>query len=1083
VVDHLRPWDQPLREVLSGQATGKWLLGHEFPTFPRALTPPDYWISSGWVYQEGTVGSEAGVNGYAKHDDYGGYVRGRKPNDSDRTTGYRIRAKEAEILLAIEAGLDGFVHNLTDATAGSSFARRWLDTAEAAENMYNAGTLGDFRIALCPDGTTGGTPPSGSDLTDLEDLIVAHGARNSCLRLSGYSNKQLLFSFSAEGAPGGASAGGAAAANWWAARKSAVAARGEPVVFAAIFRNTWTSTAQAPSFTSVADIFGRWGGSDWSSVSGANNSNANAAAYSMSQYGKPWCHWSRWQDARPYDIKYWEAWGSTLLRNTWAVIEASNPYMVQSVTWDDYSEGTQWYSADPYFGFTPADVQMYHAIKWKLGAFPTIVRDGLFLFHRVQPRTGVTYLSSQQTAFIPTTPEAGGAAKDEVEVLAYLKAPATIYVISGAGPAVPFAGAAGENSFKVPLQNGTVQAWAVRSGVTVASITSPFEVSSTQVVQDFNYRAVQSVSEEDEEGDPLATPDTISDLIGWWKADDLAGAHGSTVNPWGSNGSYGPDLDETAGTAPTIDTSVAINGVNGVRFTASRTLRDTTSGTLSGFTNPVGGASLFVVAKLDDASGATNRNAAVVSTATVTASRFAIRCITGVPQWGARRQDGIGSSLLNGSSSIGTTAPHIMSGTIDYNTTTQKLYVDAAEAASSTSALSAGATSTNPTGVGIGSHPGNTSEGWPGVIYEVILYSRALTTLERMTVHSYLSVKYSITIADALILPLATFGTMSTTIPEPQLGLNASISPSVVSTTTTAPSATKTASSTAVPALATTTTTTPSRTTSGGSLATPGVVSVTTTAPARTTSGGATSVPAIASTTTTTPSRTVSGGATVVPSLASTATTVPVHSLAAGGTVTPSVVSTTTTVAAPSVATSGNATLNATLVSTTTTVAAASTMAGSVFAAVLLSTATTTGAPDVAGHVFVTASAASTSVTMAAAGVSSGVTGAPVAVSTVVTLPSGALTITADATPAMLLTDVTFPAAEPGASILFDLPVFDLTTTAPAVSSVTGGATPEPVAVLAPVTVDTPTVTGTPPLIRASGREVSTHVPRGRETT
>jgi hypothetical protein len=1087
VVDHLRPWDQPLREVLSGAATGKWLLGHEFPTFPRALGSADYWVESGWVYQEGVIGSEAGVNGYAKHDDYGGYVRGRKPNDADRTTGYRIRAKEAEIALAIEAGLDGFVHNLTDATPGSTFARRWLDLAEAAENMHAAGTLGDFRVALCPDGNTGGTPriaPT-DDPTDLEDLIVAHGARSSCLRLSGYSNKQLLFSFSPETAPNGTGAGGSAAATWWANRKSAVAARGEPVVFAAIFQQSWTSTAQAPSFASVADIMGRWGGSDWSSVSGANNDNANARAYAMSQFGKPWVHWSRWQDERPYSTRFYEPWGSSLLRNTWAVIEASNPFMVQSVTWDDYSECTQFYAGDPHHGFVPADVQDYHAIKWKLGAFPTIVRDGLFLFHRVQPRDIPTadYLSSQQTAFMPITAHTGGAAKDEVEVLAYLKAPATIYVISGAGPAVPFAGTTGENSFKVPLQNGTVQAWAVRAGVTVASITSPWNVSSTgNVVQDFKYRAVGSVTEEDAEEEPLATPDTIADLIGWWKADDLAGANGSTVNPWNSNGSYGPDLDETGGTAPTLDTSVAINGVNGVRFTASRTLRDTTSGTLSGFTNGIGGASMFVVAKLDDATGSTSRNAAVVSTATVGASRYALRCITGVPQWGARRADGVSSSLLNGSASIGTSAAHIMSGTIDYNSTTQKLYVDATEVGSSTSALTAGSTSTTSAGMAIGSHAGTATEGWPGVVYEVVLYSRALTTLERMTVQAYLADKYSITIADALILPLATFGTMSTSIPEPHIGLDVSITPAAISTSTTVASATKSAGATATPAVASTTTTAPSRTVSGAATALPSLASTTTTTPSRTVSGAATSTPGVVSVPTTTPAWTVSGGAASVPGVVSTSTSAPARSNATGGTVTPPLASTTTALGSSGVATSGNATIGASVLSCPVTIAAATVSAGSVFAPSIVSTTVSASTVTVAGHVFIAASSAVCAVSTPAPAPSVGVGGSPTALAVPVTIGAATLRTTADATPSALVTVIDVPPAEASAGTQFEVLTFDATSNVFTVG-VSGAADAEPAEVLVPASVPAVEVTVPPPLIRALGREVAVRAARGREAT
>jgi hypothetical protein len=65
---------------------------------------------------------------------------------------------------------------------------------------------------------------------------------------------------------------------------------------------------------------------------------------------------------------------------------------------------------------------------------------------------------------------------------------------------------------------------------------------------------------------------------------------------------------------------------------------------------------------------------------------------------------------------------------------------------------------------------------------------------------------------------------------------------------------------------------------------------------------------------------------------------------------------------------------------------------------------------------------------------------------------------------------------------LFDVLSFTVTSSVFA-GDVTGGAAAEPVAVLVPVLVDAPVVLVPPPLIRAAGREVSTHVPRGRETT
>lgn len=283
----------------------------------------------------------------------------------------------------------------------------------------------------------------------------------------------------------------------------------------------------------------------------------------------------------------------------------------------------------------------------------------------------------------------------------------------------------------------------------------------------------------------VLVPSDITGLIGWWKADDLALANGATVNPWGSNGTYGPDLDETAGTAPTLDTSVAINGIPGVRFASTRTLRDTTSGTLTGFTNGVGGATLIVVAKLD--STPTTARAATIATGTAgaSASRYVLSCLSGIPQFFSRRIDGVGGATTNGVSSIGTSAAHVLAGTIDYATTTQRLYVDGAEVASSTSALTAGTTSTDSTGVAIGSHPGNAVEGWPGPLYEVILLDHAATSAENEGLHGYVQARFTVTVANYVAIHPASVAALASVLsPTPSAGTGVVITPSVVTAST-----------------------------------------------------------------------------------------------------------------------------------------------------------------------------------------------------------------------------------------------------------------------------------------------------------
>lgn len=283
------------------------------------------------------------------------------------------------------------------------------------------------------------------------------------------------------------------------------------------------------------------------------------------------------------------------------------------------------------------------------------------------------------------------------------------------------------------------------------------------------------------------TPPDIPGLIGWWKSDDITGvSNGGDVTLWPSNGTYGPDLDETAGTPPTLDTSVAINGIPGVRFAAGRTLRDTTAGTLTGFTNGLAGASLYAVARLESTPAASVRIVAIATgTSGVGESRFALSMNTSnQPTFAARRVDGVAASIVTSSSTAATNAPHIIAGTIDYGTTTQRLWLDGTLVGSSTSALTTGTTSTDSKGVGIGSHPGNAAEGIPGCAFEVIALDHAATASEHEQIHGYLWSRFSISVANYVaVYPASVAALAAVLAPSPSAGTGASVAPGVVAAT------------------------------------------------------------------------------------------------------------------------------------------------------------------------------------------------------------------------------------------------------------------------------------------------------------
>ena len=190
--------------------------------------------------------------------------------------------------------------------------------------------------------------------------------------------------------------------------------------------------------------------------------------------GKIWMQPVSIQDERPYASIYDEANNSENLRVTWTGAIAAADW-VQIPTWNDYSEGAE---VAPSTGtsYSPLDISAYYLIQFKLGAAPSIVRDVIYISHRVQ-QAGATV--TNETA--PMTLRAGSSpARDDVEVLSFLTAPATIDVTIGTMK-YTYAAPAGVNAQDYPLAGGTVSAVATRNAVCRGPITSPYAVTMGNV--------------------------------------------------------------------------------------------------------------------------------------------------------------------------------------------------------------------------------------------------------------------------------------------------------------------------------------------------------------------------------------------------------------------------------------------------------------------------------------------------------------------------------------------------------------------------------------------------------------------------
>ena len=154
----------------------------------------------------------------------------------------------------------------------------------------------------------------------------------------------------------------------------------------------------------------------------------------------------------------------------------------------DYSEGRN-IAPSVKHGWAYLDITSYYLAQWKTGTAPAIERDGLYVSNRDQLVVAkpVTVSSQPMTLRAGSTP-----ARDTVEVLAFLTAPATITVHVGSA-SYSWAAPAGVAAHTFPLGVGQISASAQRDGAVVAAVTSPYSVLANPPVQDMQYDAVSSL--------------------------------------------------------------------------------------------------------------------------------------------------------------------------------------------------------------------------------------------------------------------------------------------------------------------------------------------------------------------------------------------------------------------------------------------------------------------------------------------------------------------------------------------------------------------------------------------------------------
>ncbi|WP_394835955.1 hypothetical protein LVJ94_03495 [Pendulispora rubella] len=400
----------------------------------------------------------------------------------------------SQVEAARDAGVDGFFISVQVVEKGHSEWERSAGMVEAI-NRVNAAHPNDpkFWAILRHDGIASAT----STTTKLVDSLTWMWSQPSAYKTS--DGSLLISPLNAEKAPDGAADG----VNFYTSVKNKMAAAGKPIKIWPVYISSWTD--HAPDFNGIAFGHSRWGDRSASSTA-ANTVNARgAAAHSHTELGKPWMAPVSAQDFRPRDRRFWEAWGfgnmvaswesalqSGNARANWVNIPTFNDFLESSHIGPSRKNGND-RSYSPWL-----DVISYYLTWFKLDSKPAIVRDGLYIAHRLQLSDGAsatkpgggTNITGPQTEF--ATIGSGMAVKNDVDVLVFAKSAGTVEITVG-GVKTTKDVPAGVSQVKAPAHLGTVSATLKRSGATAASVTSPHKIVGSLISQDLTYYVTSSL--------------------------------------------------------------------------------------------------------------------------------------------------------------------------------------------------------------------------------------------------------------------------------------------------------------------------------------------------------------------------------------------------------------------------------------------------------------------------------------------------------------------------------------------------------------------------------------------------------------
>lgn len=449
------PFNRPRISDLHASPRRAFAHWHNWPVSVDNLDPAVDWYQRNELSPLGNDGAFYAV---------GGRMRQRplpRPVRTEPSGVWEVRDMEDEVGRAEAIGLDGFTLGVCTLTDGSCWPEL-VHMLEAANNISS-----DFKII--PNLDMASLASVNYSPAQVAAAIATVANAPAVLRTT--DGRMVLSATNPHRQP----------ASWWQSLRQEFANRGINIYLQLILQ---AYERDLPTYLPLADAVGSWG-----------PSTPTAATYTASRVsamraiGKTYIAPVRSQENRPKNAAYAEARQSATFIATMQDAISGDADNLFILTWNDGEEGaeirpstgTQW----SYY-----DLAAYYLTWYKLRQAPAISRDVLYYFHRIEWTTSAPDPTKQPTPFAVWY-ASQQAPVNEIELLAFLRAPGTLKITTSAGTTSADA-PAGVTSLRAPLAPGYPSFALIRDGITRVSLRSAFNVRDHIDWQDLLYRGGSS---------------------------------------------------------------------------------------------------------------------------------------------------------------------------------------------------------------------------------------------------------------------------------------------------------------------------------------------------------------------------------------------------------------------------------------------------------------------------------------------------------------------------------------------------------------------------------------------------------------